>query len=265
MASATIGTVLYENSGRSVGATGTYSTTIVPGYEPENCFDWRDFSSFLVASASTTSLDLTFGTAQTVDTWSVFTRQYDATGGAAIILKYESAPAVFTTVDTVSIAAGTAALTLRQVTPFTVAVGRKLRFEFMTNADDFYVRQLVTGQRLEFPIGQHGGITPPNLQQGVVVDNVIAVNGSLIGRNKRRFERTSSIKLDYLDPAWVRTYWEPFVTHAIRYPFIYAWNLATYSAEVVFAAADNIVAPENMPKRGKMRVSMPLKAITTAG
>jgi len=263
MASATIGTVLYENSGRSTGATGVYSGTIIPGFEPENAFDWRDFSSFLVAAASTTDLDLTFGTAQTIDTWSVFTQQYDAVGGAAIILKYESAPSVFTTIDTVSIPAGSAALTLRKVTPFTVAVGRKLRYEFMTNADSFYVRQLVTGERLEFPIGQHGGITPPNLQQGVVVSNTIAVNGSLIGRDKRRFERACKIDLDYLDPAWVRTYWEPFVTHAIRYPFMYAWNLVDYPAEVVLAASRDIPAPENMGKRGKMRVSMPLHAITT--
>jgi hypothetical protein len=111
-------------------------------------------------------------------------------------------------------------------------------------------------------MGQWADITPPTLYSGVVLSNVIAENGSILGRNVRRAEKKGELSLDYLDPTWVRTSWDAFAIHAARYPFFYRWDPVGHPAEVAFAAAESIQAPRNSSPPPYMSVSMPMRIIT---
>jgi hypothetical protein len=95
-----------------------------------------------------------------------------------------------------------------------------------------------------------------------VIENKISVNGSIIGRNLRRFEKSSQINLPYLTPDWVRTNWEAFVQWAIRYPFWQRWNPTTYPGDVAFTVADTISPPKNASPPPYMTVEMNTKFIT---
>lgn len=253
----TLGRVLYDNLARLDGVTITYSGTTVAGFEPENAFDWRDFSFFAAEASATTTLDVELPDGGTLDAWSVYCASYSDPATSTINLYAETGAGVFTLLDTVTVQ-DEPLITLRTVAETTIAAGRRLRYEFVTGPSTLPCRELVAGLRLDFPMGQHEGITPPNLLQGVVVTNVIGENGSILGRDVKRVERKTQIDLNFLEPDWVRTEWEAFATHATRYAFFYQWDPEGYPDEVVFASAESINAPANSSPPGKMAVTMPL-------
>jgi hypothetical protein len=255
--------VLYDNLMRTEANTVSYSGSEVSGFEVENAYDWRDFSLFRAATGTTT-VDTLLAAATTMDTAVVWTADRGVSG--TIVLKTETAAGsgVFTTQATFSLSASGESMLIATFASVTVALGAKVRWEVQAGAAVLDIKQLCVGVRLTNPIGQYVGQTPPNLFQGVVTTNVIAVNGSIIGRNYRRLERRDELKWDYLDPAWLRTYWEPFARHAARNAFFYQWAPSSYPLEVVMASAESIVAPENMMPPPKMKVSMPVRALVAA-
>jgi len=252
--------ILYNNVMRQTGNATTYSTAQVAGFEVENAYDWRDFSLFR-AAIGTTTVDTLLAAAATMDTAVVWGADRSLAG--TITLKTETAAAsgVFTTQATFTLSATQDSMLIATFTSTVVASGARVRWEIAAGAAVLDIKQLCTGVRLTNPIGQYSGVTPPNLFQGVKTTNVIAVNGSIIGRNYRRLERHDTIEWDYLDPAWLRTYWEPFATAAARNAFFYQWAPVDYPLEVVLAAAEDIVAPENMMPPPKMRAKMPIRAL----
>jgi hypothetical protein len=181
------------------------------------------------------------------------------------VLQYESAPAVFTTLNTFVIPAGMDTMLIASFAEVTIADGLRLRWSIEAGAATLDIRQLCAGMAMVNPIGQHVGHTPPTLTQGVVTTNVVAVNGSIIGRNYRRLDRADTLDWFPVLGAWVRETWEPFITHAKRNAFFYWWAPELWPLEVVMAAADSIVAPENVNPTPRMRVTMPLRCLAARG
>ncbi|UOF83036.1 hypothetical protein [Caudoviricetes sp.] len=250
-----LGDVLYDNVFRK--GTLAYSGTVTSGFEKENAVDWRDFS-FFAPSSGTTALSVALTAGQSIDTACIWVGTLG--GLTAITVDYESAPSVFTTLATISSpVVGFNFVTFASVA---VATGRQVRVNFVDAAGTSRIRQVTVGPRLTFPIGEWVDKTPHALQSGLVMDNIISMNGSIIARNVRRVEKSGAINLEYLTEAWVRTYWEPFITHAINYPFWYRWSPRDYANDVIFAAAQEIQAPKNGGEIGRMTVGMPFKGIT---
>jgi len=108
--------------------------------------------------------------------------------------------------------------------------------------------------------GQWSGISPTELNQGIVNGNTMSVNGSFLGRNRRRFEKKGNIKLENLSQSWVRSTWEPFSLAAAEHAFFYRWNPTEYPDDVSFAVGE-IRGPENTTA-GNMSVSMPIMYLT---
>ena len=174
-------------------------------------------------------------------------------------VQYESSPGVFT--NLVSIAVPSNGISWRTFASTVAATGRKVRFRFLGVVGTVYVRQLTVGEALVFPIGQWSGIASPKFVAGIVQENVIAINGSIIGRNIRRVEKEATIDLQYLEDSWVRASWEPFAEHAKRRSFWYLWD-PDRPADVAFAAATSIDPPKNSNPVPLLAVTMPLKLIT---
>lgn len=256
----TIPQVLYDNTLR-VG-TVTYSGTVTAGFEAANAVDWRDFTLFKPQASATTTFDSGALTANTyIDTFVVWCQSFTA-GVHQIDVQYESAPAVFTTIGAIILLGDGKPQWVTLTTPVTVVTGRKVRLSIIAGATALYVRQFTVGAKLSMETGQWNGVNPPTLNQGVVMENVIAINGSIIARNVRRIERKGNIELTYLTQTWVRNTWNPFSIHANRYSFWYRWNPDSYPAEVAFAAAEEIQAPQNDRPPPLMRVAMPFRCLT---
>jgi len=92
------------------------------------------------------------------------------------------------------------------------------------------------------------------------VTNNIGANGSVLGRSIKRLERQGKIQLENLTATWVRDSWEPFATHACRYPFFFQWNSRDYSSEVAFAFAEQIEPPKHTAN-GYLAVEMPIRML----
>ena len=223
--------ILYDNVIR--GITPTWSGTTVSEYPPANCYDWRNFSLF---EADTGNLDFVMTADTPISELSVYVRTLIGGSSNTIELQYESAPAVFTSLQTVNPVQGK--LSYDKFTEVTVATGRKIRFVVTVGGGDtIFIRQLVVGVAMVAEQGQYQSAQDPTLVNGVKVSNTISVNGSIIGRSIKRLDRKGNLQLDNLSAAWVRSDWEPFANHAARYPFIYQWNDRDYPDSTAFSTA----------------------------
>lgn len=250
--------VLYDNALRDDDIT--YSGAVTLGFEPENAVDWRDFSLFRPA-VGTSTFDVIVPANHTIDTAYLWPLINSGASITSVAIQYESAPATFTTLYTFT--PTTNSILSGKFGAVTVLAGRKVRVVFTGVVGDFDIRQVTVGRRLQFPIGQWVGVAPPSLVSGVVMENVISVNGSVIARNVRRTEKKAMINLNYLEQSWVRNTWDPFAQHATRYAFWYSWNPVGYPAELAFAVAEEISAPTNSTPVPRMAVEMPLRVLTS--
>jgi len=244
--------ILYDNAARDAGVSPVYSGSIVSGFEPINASDWRDFSLFRAASGTST-LDYAMAQDRAIDSACIYLATICA---GTITLQYESSPAVYTTLATWNNAS--VGVHMQQLASVTVLAGRNVRWLFsLTGLTD--IRQLAAGPALIIPIGQRSGLNPPTLTQGIVVNNTIATNGSIIGRSIRRMDRKTQLSVEYITPEYVRTTWESFAQHAVTKAFFYSWDYQTYPDEVTMSIAESIGAPENMPNPRFMKVDWPLR------
>jgi len=271
--------ILWDSYLRKAGNVTTYSGAEVSGFEMENAYDWRDYSIFR-AAVGTTNLDTVLAITTTISEAAVWIAQrpgdysllydgqqvvYDGQPvvfAGSLLFQYESAPGVFTTLATFGFNPDQDTLAMVSFAPVVVPFGRKLRWVVQGGSATTDIRQLAAGVAMENPIGQHVGQTPPTLRSGVVVTNVITVNGSIIGRNYRRLDRSDSIDWSPVMGSWVRNTWEPFTKHASKNAFFYQWAPLLWPDEVVFAAAGDIDAPANANPTPRMKVSMPLRCLS---
>ncbi len=243
--------VLYDSIIRS--GSLAYSAAQVPGFELPNLYDWRDFSMFRSAAGATLIVDMLASDtwADTLAVWPIV--QAGADTGITLEVSDDG-----TTWATVIVCAS-----FTDPSPhwFDLAelTARYFRFTF-DGAGNF--RQIALGKRLQFPIGQWMGLNPPKLVQGVIVQNVISMNGSIIGRNLRRIEKGGRIDLTLLLPDWVRTEWDAFALHCTKLSFFYRWDPVKHGDEIAFAVADGIEAPVNDSPPPRMKVGMPIKFLT---
>ena len=242
--------ILYQNL-LAPPASVTYSGTVVVGFDPINAYDWRDFTLFQSQAAATLVLDMASASAWS-DSIVIWGPASAGTNGVTVEQSNDG------TTWTDPLVTGNMPL----ANPYWFNFAFTKRYLRLTFAGAAQYRQITVGTKLTFPMGQWLDVSPPMLVQGVVVENQISVNGSIIGRNLRRFEKTGQLSLDYLSQSWVRSVWDPFVQSAIRYPFWWRWNPVGYPTEIGFAVADSINAPKNTAPLPTMHADMNIKFLT---
>jgi hypothetical protein len=257
----TTGRILYDSRFRDAGVVLSYEAAEVEGFEKENAVDWRDFSLFRLATGGN-FFDATLAADGDIDTFCYYIKK-PVNGDYTFKLFYESAPAVFTELTEIDTAIDPL-IGMKTFDKVTVLAGRRIVVPFIDVVATEDVRQLTVGVRLDFPIGQHQGIRPPNLRGEFVQSNNISVNGSFIGRDKVRGNIRGEIALEFLNPTtFVRDQWLDLMEHAERFAYFYAWDLDTYPDEVVFSWALSTPRPINSGPANKMSVSLPWSALAT--
>ncbi len=250
--------MLWDSLFHRYSSTLAYSGTSVDGFEPINAVDWRDFSLFSSAAGSKT-LKIQVSAAEPIDT-AVIWAPAGLASDATVVLASSPDNVTYTTLATIP------TNTLGNIswvsfTGVTIPVSGWLRFT-IASASATNWRQMSVGLSIQAPTGQWANVAPTGLFSGVIMENLISVNGSIIGRNQRRIQKTGQLALNYLPQAWVRTTWENFARHAAKKAFWYRWDATNYPADVAFAVASSIQAPMNDRPPPFMKVEMPLDLLT---
>jgi hypothetical protein len=106
------------------------------------------------------------------------------------------------------------------------------------------------------------GHTPITLARQTTMRPQRSENGQWLGRSVVRRGAANNISITNLTAAWVRTYLQPFMNSAIRYPFFFAWRGSTFPAEVAYCWTDGDIQPTNSGPRDLMSVSFDVTALT---
>lgn len=255
---------LYSNQLRASDAFLEYQgATEDPKYPLANAIDWKDWTLFRVKEGTTDILFyLTDHVFMNLDAFGWFCKTLGENDtGFSIRVYRQTSPGVFSPI-------------IDAIDPQAQPLGM-VRFPQVTTLGDtphlirfivpagksLYIRQVALGLALVPTIGQQVGIVPPSLQQSWKLSNGMSVNGSLISRSLLRLVKEYNVDLEYLTPDWVATYWKPFCTHALKYPFFFRWSPRNYPGDCMFAAASGIPGPEYQ-KPHLMRAKMPLIGLT---
>lgn len=113
------------------------------------------------------------------------------------------------------------------------------------------------GQALTLPYNMSTGFAPPSLAPTVNLKTSQSESGAFIGGRVLNKGIMGKIDMSDIDPAWVRTYWSPFVTHA-QTPkvFVLAWNNQDYPTEAVLCWAKKQIPPPSYSSPTLMKISL---------
>lgn len=281
----TYGQVLYDNLLQRNTAV-SYDGTAVSGYGFVNAYDWADWSLFLTELSADRRLTFSLPYNATFDTFAIMVVPFNtvdlpdeaviglaiigqaqiaqSNGACTVAVELETGPGTntYTAIASRNIT-NTEALWYVNLPALYSVTTERVRIRFNnTVGSQLVVRDMALGRRLTFDMGQHSDVAPPSLTGGVVISNAVSVNGSLLGRQTRRVEKTAEIALDPVKPAWVRGYWEPFAKAAVKRPFYYSWNYSAYPGDTCLATAVNVEQGKNASPPNTMSVNMPLRVIS---
>jgi len=141
------------------------------------------------------------------------------------------------------------------IEPRTIA-GVRITVEF--NGDAPTVGKLAAGKVLEMARPFYSGHAPIMLSRNTTRRPSVSETGEWLGATLVRQGRQTSADWQHLEAAWYRKNFEPFVAHAQRFPFFFAWNPLRFP-DCVYATLTNDVRPSNMGIRSLMSVSISMK------
>jgi len=242
------GRILWDTVFNKAGWTYATNWTDVAGFDGVHAMDWVDFTIARLPAGSDRRLTATnaAGTSFAVNTAALYYRPFS---GMTVTVNVKSHSG--TTLATLALD-GTKAFAWLSFADHNVLNGQTVYLQFVVTGGSFDLRQAFLGPVLAYSVAANSpqaGVSknprPPIFQGAAQPRNNLSVNGSFLGRNIRAQNRTGTIEIDYVLPAWIRATWEPFVTHATSKTWFYAWDYDNYPTEVVFCGASEIIPPES--------------------
>jgi hypothetical protein len=86
-------------------------------------------------------------------------------------------------------------------------------------------------------------------------------NSNFLGRIIVGEGRSSGVNMMNLTPAWYRTYMDPFIAAAQRYPFFFGWRPLDYPYETGYAWITDDPQPQNQRTNGMVQISFKMMGI----
>lgn len=105
------------------------------------------------------------------------------------------------------------------------------------------------------------GVEPPTMARTTEYQSTISEGGQWLGRNVTRQSLRVEFSWRNLPAAWVRSYFDPFITSAIGTPFFIAWNPQDYAREVAYAWTTGDIAPTHSGPRDLMSVTVKAEGV----
>lgn len=133
-----------------------------------------------------------------------------------------------------------------------------VRVSFDYDGDPPDVGKLVAGGVLVMQRPFYAGHSPAMLARNTSKQPNISEGGEWLGSTVIRQGRSTQVTWEHLRAPWYRVYFDPFVEHARRYPFFFAWNPRRFP-DCLYAMTTEDAVPDNMGTRDFMMVTLGLK------
>lgn len=222
----------YENLLESATVTADEEAT---GFEIENGYDWRldDWWKATSTSAFTViNIDIDCGSSQSADYVGLVGHNFSS---AVISFKvqHDDNSGYSSPTD----ALGATALTSDGVAlkTFTSASDRYWRIAItMLSSAPPIIGHLSLGARYAPPVGMQSGAIPPKYGIQTKTMPNIGDTGLYLGSSTLRDHYESTIEMNLLTAAQMRTDIDPLTTHVISKPFFYNWDNTNYPTESAY-------------------------------
>jgi len=234
----------YHNLFTDSGATVTVSSAAT-GFEGVNAYSGFGYDWWKpTTTTGYNNLEVEFASAKTADYVAIWGHTIGSIGAGALIAVSHSEDGI-TWSDSVSATSVTDNNTI--YIPFTSSSHKYWRVSIYIPSTTLpFIAGIQIGDRLEMPNSAEVGFAVPTLAPKTKLKTARSESGAFIGGSQLSQGIDGSISFTNIDPAWVRSDWEPFIAH-VQTPavFVMAWDTVTYTDEIMLAWADGDVSVPN--------------------
>jgi len=225
----------YENLGESATITPDEEAT---GFPVENAVDWRldDWWKGTTTDSFTTNIVFDLATAQSVDYFAMAGHNFGS-GSISYNFQYDSADNPAFTSATSALGSGFSPTDDSVVIHTFSSISKRywrVRLGGSAGSPAPIIGQVSFGVRYEPPTGMRPGHVPPKYGINHKYVSNLSDTGQFVGRSLVRNEFQTSIMLDYLTAAQMRTDIDPLLAHAVVKPFFFLWDETNYSTEAAY-------------------------------
>lgn len=212
-------------------ATTVTATSDQTDFEKENAYDWNLYTAWKPTGNGQSFLMASFSSAQTVNYFCLFGHNLHDLGGD-VNLEY-STNGGSTWNDATSANAPTSGRVIFETFDDITAADWRVVVHGK-GAGSPIVSFAAFGEAVALPVGMRKGFTPPNFAAVNKYTNQTTEAGVPLPRTLLRRAAAFTIKLTNLDPAWVRSTFAAFLSHAEVKPFIFSWDSVAHTTEAAF-------------------------------
>lgn len=209
--------ILYDNllCKTSLAGYALSASSSASGYPVANVADWLDFDFWKSNAAGASYIEVQFTAAQAADTLALYAHDIFTNSGSVKVKRYDSG--AWTQVGTTL----TPTSDGLQIVQFASVSDTRWRIE-VTSTPASKIGVAFLGVALVLPNAEVG-YEPPLVPPSTVQMNR-SVGGALLGIAGNPTAADMKVSMTLRSPAWVRSYWVPFMQHAARRAFIFAWD-----------------------------------------
>lgn len=121
------------------------------------------------------------------------------------------------------------------------------------------IGKLAAGKVLTMARPFYSGHSPIMLSRNTTRRPTVSESGEWLGTTLVRQGRQTSVEWNNLKAPWYRQFFDPFVSHAQRYPFFFAWNPKRFP-DCAYAMMTSDANPSNSGTLNYMSVSINIRA-----
>ena len=143
---------------------------------------------------------------------------------------------------------------------FTAVTAAEIAIETNATTAGLEIGVVYAGAALVMPVALYGGHSPIDLSGTTEYQSVMSDSGQFLGRSIIRKGAATSFAWQFLEPAWYRSTFQPFVESAKRLPFFIKWRPDMFETAAL-CYTDRDIKPVNMGGgSGLMSVDVSVRA-----
>ncbi|PHR57290.1 MAG: hypothetical protein COA44_06210 [Arcobacter sp.] len=243
----------YQNLLETATVTATSEAV---GFAIENLYDGLAYDWWKPAAIGLHYINIDLGSEKEVDYISIFAHNLGDTS-STVKLQYDEDGLGNWTDATTTLTSENGRVIFKTLTPFNKQF---LRLEVDAQTAIPTIGIVNIGKSMQMQTGLPSGFIPPTMGMTNDYVNAKSDSGLLIGRSLIRKSNSTTIKANYVTPAWVRTTWMPFISHAQVKPFFFSWDPERYPDEAVYCVTSKKITPPKYSGSLHMNVSLKVEA-----
>lgn len=229
----------YKNLFTTTGVTVSASTEAT-GYEKENAYDGFGYDWWKPTATGDSTLKVSFAANQTADYVAIW--GHDLSDHTSTY-KVQHSDDDITYTDAFTAVTPTDNNTIYK--SFTSSSHKYWQIVINNPSTIAVIAGVQIGETMEMPHNAEVGFAVPTIAPKVEYKTARSESGAFIGGSQLHKGVEGTINFTNIDPAWVRSDWEPFITH-VQTPavFVMAWDTVTYTDEIILGwGRGNVSSP----------------------